>query len=386
VVELYQDTNGDGVFTPGIDQLISATTTAGGGIYNFTNLAPTTSPTSTYLVVITSSNFVTGGALFQYQNSTPTVGGNSDLNNQDHGTVSGALGSGGFVASTAVSLTVGGEPSNDGDGANGNLTIDFGFYQLSVGDQVWLDSNNNGLLDVGEIRLGGVTVVLYDATGTTPLLTTTTNASGFYSFTGLVSGTYVVGIIPPAFYTSSTGAGQESNPNSNGNNNDNGVVYVGSVIQSNPVNVTPGNTGAQNNTTVVTATGATHNPTVDFGLFIVPTAITLLSFTATPQTNGIMVRWATSSERDTWGFHVWRSADGTRANAVRVTQQLIIGQGRNGGATYQWLDTSAQPNVTYTYWLEEITLNGASHDHGPSNAVRLIVMGANRIYLPLVVR
>jgi hypothetical protein len=98
------------------------------------------------------------------------------------------------------------------------------------------------------------------------------------------------------------------------------------------------------------------------------------------------VRWATSSERDTWGFHVWRSADGTRANAVRVTQQLIIGQGRNGGATYQWLDTSAQPNVTYTYWLEEITLNGASHDHGPSNAVRLIVMGANRIYLPLVVR
>ena len=46
-------------------------------------------------------------------NSTGSVGGNSDQNNEDHGVVSGTLGSGGLVASTPVSLTVNGEPIND---------------------------------------------------------------------------------------------------------------------------------------------------------------------------------------------------------------------------------------------------------------------------------
>ena len=37
------------------------------------------------------------------------VGGNSDLNNQDHGVPTGTLGAGGYVASTPVTLTVGGD-------------------------------------------------------------------------------------------------------------------------------------------------------------------------------------------------------------------------------------------------------------------------------------
>jgi hypothetical protein len=72
-VELYRDTNSDGVFTPGLDAYVGAQTTANGGYYSFTSLLP-----GDYLVVITSTNFTGAGALVNYQNSTPTVTGNSD--------------------------------------------------------------------------------------------------------------------------------------------------------------------------------------------------------------------------------------------------------------------------------------------------------------------
>jgi hypothetical protein len=219
-------------------------------------------------VVITSTNFLPGAPLYQTQNSDGSVGGNSDLNNQDHGVVAGTLGAGGYVASTAVSLTVGGEPINDGDtNPNSNLTIDFGFYQLSLGDFVWYDANNNGLWDSSEAPAQGITVRLVDATGTTVLMTTTTDANGLYTFTGLLSGTYRVEIVIPAAYTSSTDIASSGNPNNNVNSDDNGVTFVVSnVVQSGPVTLVPGDSGALNNNAVLTPTGSTHNPTVDFGL------------------------------------------------------------------------------------------------------------------------
>ncbi|MCQ3978040.1 MAG: hypothetical protein DPW09_31835, partial [Anaerolineae bacterium] len=266
-VELYQDTNGDGQYTPGVDGLISTTNTSSGGFYTFTNLLPSFFPTQTYLVVITSTNFTGAGPLVNYQNSDGSVNGNSDLNERDHGLVTGTLGAGGFVASTPISLTNNSEPINDGDSdANSNLTIDFGFYRLSLGDQVWSDDNNNGIIDGAEAGVPSVTVILYDATGTTVLSTTTTDANGFYTFTNLVSATYVVGFVLPGGYSSSTDIGTSANPNNNVNSDDNGVVISGTVVRSNPVALTPGDNGAQNQNTVTTATGSTHNPTVDFGI------------------------------------------------------------------------------------------------------------------------
>ena len=70
-VELYRDTNSDGVFTPGLDAYVGAQTTANGGYYSFTNLTA-----SGYVVVITASNFTGAGALVNYQNSTGSVTGN----------------------------------------------------------------------------------------------------------------------------------------------------------------------------------------------------------------------------------------------------------------------------------------------------------------------
>ena len=98
-----------------------------------------------------------------------------------------------------------------------------------------------------------------------------------------------------------------------------------------------------------------------------PTAVTLISFSATAEGDAIIVRWATSAERDTWGFQIYRSADSDRTHAVLVTPNLILGQGRGqGGASYSWSDTTAQPEVTYAYWLVETEVNGTTNQYGPA--------------------
>jgi uncharacterized repeat protein (TIGR01451 family) len=117
-------------------------------------------------------------------------------------------------------------------------------------------------------------------------------------------------------------------------------------------------------------TPAPGDPTVT----IIPpnevTAVSLASFTAVRQANGVMVRWVTTAELNTWGFYLYRSADGSRAHAARVTPEIILGQGRGqGGASYSWLDRQAQPGTLYTYWLQEVELNGAVNEYGPATAV-----------------
>ena len=76
---------------------------------------------------------------------------------------------------------------------------DAGLYQpAALGDYVWLDVNNNGIQDSGETGVAGVTVNLENATGTTVLATTTTDANGLYHFTGLAPGLYDVQFVAPA--------------------------------------------------------------------------------------------------------------------------------------------------------------------------------------------
>jgi uncharacterized repeat protein (TIGR01451 family) len=67
----------------------------------------------------------------------------------------------------------------------------------SLGNRVWNDVNNNGIQDDGESGVAGVTVNLLDS-GNNVLATTTTDASGLYTFTNLAPGSYVVEFVKPA--------------------------------------------------------------------------------------------------------------------------------------------------------------------------------------------
>ncbi len=247
--------------------IIATSTTDAQGYYSFTNLL-----SGTYSVNVPGVNFTAGGVLAGYWNSTPTTSTvTAGANSRDHGinpvTYATYLASG--VSSGPVVLGVGsvtgedaGAPTTPNGDARNTLTLDFSFYMLEVGNQVWYDTNNNGVLNAGEIGISGVPVTLLNGAGAV-VSTTTTNASGFYTFTGLMSTTYQVVITAPVGYFSST-------PNSASalaaDNVDDGITQTGRVISSalfslSAVRFTVGtSTGTVSN-------GITRNPAVDFGLY-----------------------------------------------------------------------------------------------------------------------
>jgi len=107
----------------------------------------------------------------------------------------------GYTATTPTTLT----RTATTEGVN---DADFGLRppgQARIGDTVWLDANEDGVLDADEEGLPGITVRLYDSTGTTLLATTTTDASGVYTFTGVYSGTYRVQVDTASIVTSPYG-------------------------------------------------------------------------------------------------------------------------------------------------------------------------------------
>ncbi|MGO1054883.1 SdrD B-like domain-containing protein [Crossiella sp. CA198] len=72
----------------------------------------------------------------------------------------------------------------------------------TLGGHVYVDANNNGVMDSGETGIGGATVTLTgtDANGQPVTKTATTDASGYYEFTKLLSGNYTVTETQPAGY------------------------------------------------------------------------------------------------------------------------------------------------------------------------------------------
>ena len=169
-IQLYRPGFGpDGIpNTPDDTAVVSTTVTAGGGLYNFNNLTP-----GNYYIV-----FVPPPA---YAISPINQGGNP-ATNSDANPATGQ---------TATTSLIAGE--ND-------LTWDAGMYQLaSLGDLVWDDLNRNGIQDVGEAGIAGVTVQLFTGPGTL-LATTSTVAGGFYHFTNLVPGDYYLIFSIPGAY------------------------------------------------------------------------------------------------------------------------------------------------------------------------------------------
>ena len=77
----------------------------------------------------------------------------------------------------------------------------------TIGDTVYRDWNGNGVKDAEDEGLPGVTVTLNTGAcpGGAPTQTATTDASGFYQFTGLPANTYCVDPAGPAGYTLTQG-------------------------------------------------------------------------------------------------------------------------------------------------------------------------------------
>ncbi|MFZ1599707.1 MAG: SdrD B-like domain-containing protein [Anaerolineae bacterium] len=207
----------------------ATTNTNASGLYSFTNLIP-----ATYCVQVDSTNFSGAGVLLGW-NSSPKDQGGDDTKDSDGDTVT--------HNSPAISLAA---------GAN-NPTIDFGFWNPStLGDFVWNDINGNGIQDSGETGVSNVTVYLYNngaCTGS-PINSTTTNASGAYSFTNLVPGTYCIEVASINFSGAGPLVGWNNSPKDAGG--DDTKDSDGDVNHRSPA---------------LTVAAGTTNNTIDFGFW-----------------------------------------------------------------------------------------------------------------------
>ncbi|MEZ4656276.1 MAG: SdrD B-like domain-containing protein [Caldilineaceae bacterium] len=251
LINLYLDVNGNNQIDLG-DQFITSTVTAndvgaigddtggnnGPGFYDF---SVDGGPGIVYIVEIPASNFAPGGPLDGYvysgENATQAYNGPQPR---------------------VIPYPTNPDDKND---------VDFPFYKMSLGNLVWEDFDNDGAKDANEPGLNNVPVALVDATTGQVVDTTLTSNGGWYTFTHVIAGSYVVSVTPPAGYLSSTGPSQEADPDANGDNNDNGLdTPVGGAIVSAPFDMQPHDPGALNNTVLDPTQASTHHPTIDFGL------------------------------------------------------------------------------------------------------------------------
>ncbi len=263
-VWLYRDTNGNGIAEPdGADGLpIKKDTTANdiygkSGYYNFDNLVP--------------GNYFVKFILRTDDAFTPTTGtlgaATSDATDSDPNS-SGV---------TAVTNLVAGEYDRTWDAG-----IIIPQNNLKIGNLVWLDADNDGIVDATETGINDITINLYkdrnnngypdiDEFVATTLTATIGGQTGIYLFEELVVGNYIVQIPNSNYntilknYVSSTGNDPSPDPDNDINNDDNGTDNATYGVISKPVTLTtagePTNDGDASNFS---------NLTIDFGFFPIP--------------------------------------------------------------------------------------------------------------------
>ncbi|WP_106136925.1 SdrD B-like domain-containing protein [Spirosoma oryzae] len=180
---VFVDNNKDGIFNAGdtgldgvkvylYDQTgttkLDSTVSANGGKYLFNSLR-----SGTYKV-----RFSAPGGM-QYTQQAPT------------GTAMGSVaGADGFTGLYTIDTEKGaGDPGRD------NMTVNAGFIPkvvptATLGGIAFVDANGNGIRESEDGGMPGIVVTLFQSTtaGVTQIATTTTTASGAYSFTGIAAG------------------------------------------------------------------------------------------------------------------------------------------------------------------------------------------------------
>ena len=405
-VQLF-DTTGTTEIPVGPDGILETADDAAGGVltdadgyYLFNNLLP-----GDYTIVLPASNFNEASPshpLAGYYSSGTTrlndgslsestaADANTDTDLDDNGMLqnSGTF-NGGVIASTVtLGPGIADEPAAESDlaiaGEQGqpdrqaNMTVDFGFYHMEIGNLVWGDVNNNGVLDGStESGIPGVTVELWPAVvgpTTTALASTITDSNGEYYFEDLPAGTeaYIVRIPALEFegtetlrnFRSSTGGGTEPAQDTDANFADsddngeetNGILGLGGYIQTLPITLSPRAEQMYDD-----ATGLTTENRVDFGVFNGPQvdlavtkddgqdfylADSTLNYTITFTNNGpadisgAVVSDTMPSQIDTW---TWTCHSATPATPADY--------GCDGGTATPFSDTIDLPygaSLTYT--------------------------------------
>jgi hypothetical protein len=96
-----------------------------------------------------------------------------------------------------------------------------------------------------------------------------------------------------------------------------------------------------------------------------PTAVDLISFTATGFDDTVQVEWETAQEINNLGFNLYRSAE-SNGSYTKLNRQLIPGLiSAVSGQQYSYSDKDVIRGVLYYYLLEDVDLSGMRTMHGP---------------------
>ncbi len=227
-VRLYRDNNNDNL-PDGAP--IATTTTDANGKYLFTNLSQGRYIASMPILqgYQQSPNTATGGVIGSPQSGCCSLDPDQNIDDDNNLVrLVGPNGVGGELYTNAIILNPGQEPTNDGDDANGNLTLDLAQCGVFfIGDFVWNDLNGNGIQDAGEGGLNGITVRITFSDGTIGETTTATSngQDGYYNFRNLGPGTYVISFPAiPGFTPSPANQGSDREKDSNPVNGSTTVV------------------------------------------------------------------------------------------------------------------------------------------------------------------
>lgn len=309
-VDLFFDTNGNGLFDPGVDNRIRTVTTDANGEFEHLGL-----PAGTYFVRVTD----TAGVLAGFTKTTGPNPGQDD-NSQAN--------------PYRVDLTPG-SPSD--------VTADFGYRDdqggpLSISGTVFLDANVSGTYEPGapelEQPVQAAVLRLYRIVDTGPQLVGITTADAF--------GNYTFGDLPPGEYEVR--------------------VDVTSTAADGFLQTTQTTTGGVQPVTLTLVGGnSTGN---DFGFYdggITTTPVTLAAFAAEGDESYLTARWTTATEVGHVGFHLWIWRDGAWQ---RLSEELLPGGEGDSLDLRSYEVAFARPGGR-SLLLEEIDVLGISRYHGP---------------------
>lgn len=206
----------------------------------------------------------------------------------------------------------------------------------TLGDYVWMDSNGNGIQDVGENGIGGVTVTCYDASNSNIIGTAVSNSDGVYDFI-LSPGTYYLHFsdVPGLFRSQ-----QYANPPGY-------YCYPTCITADSDPNPSTGYTG------IVTLNAGDLNRLYDAGYTsILPIKIKHIYVQSNYTFSRII--FTTASEVNNAGFDIERSADGISFEKIG----WIDGNGNTSDEKhYTFTDTKPLVGMNY-YRLRQIDFDG----------------------------
>lgn len=229
---------------------------------------------------------------------------------------------------------------------------------MNLGDQVWLDVNQDGVRNNSEPGVGGIQVSVIrdnDLDGSndgdfTPI-TVTSDASGHYEFTDLTPGNYKLSLVNPGIsYSLLTMNRQQPNSDIDDDNNGLAQVAVGTEINGGWITLLPGSEPVSD------GDGDDGNLTYDFAIspsVIVP--LQTLKLVANRNESKVSLNWFTQGEINTSFFEIQRSTDNSCFLAVE-NKPAVRGGGNN---SYQYTDDISGVNGAMVYYrLRMVDVDG----------------------------